>query len=129
MIGLFQPGTQQTGQPDKTTQNLLAHRCRLTGEFDQHIEKKAAPFKNIGAQIVIHVIFNEFLDPFQWVRVVADSIKNNAFPDAHGFIINGVPDILLAGEMAVKTAFCQAGGIQYIADGCVIIPFHRKELQ
>ena len=47
----------------------------------------------------------------------------------HGFIVNRIPDILLADKMAVETALGQTCGVEYVADGGIVIAFHRKELQ
>jgi len=100
----------------------------LTGEFHEHVEEKATAFKNIGTQIVPHVVFDEFLNPLQRIRVVANSFENNTFPDAHGLFVNGVPDILFAGKMAVETAFRQISGLDNIADRGVVIAFDGKKL-
>jgi len=53
---LLQPGTQQTRQTDKASQYLLTHGCRLPGKLDEHVEKKTAAVKNVGAQIILDII-------------------------------------------------------------------------
>ena len=56
LMGLLQPGTQQTRQTDKASQYLLTHGCRLPGKLDEHVEKKTAAVKNICAQITLDII-------------------------------------------------------------------------